>query len=62
MADSSSGNTAPTRVPMTMPGASYVVEVPEADVEHRLETGWKKVRGKRNTDTGSVPVQRTDPR
>lgn len=50
------------RVPMTMPGTSYVLEVPESDVEHRLATGWQKVRGKRSTDTGSVPVQRTDPR
>ena len=60
MADGTS--EAPHRVPMTMPGATYVVEVPEGDVEHRLEMGWKKIRAKRSTDTGSVPVQRTDPR
>lgn len=53
---------APARVPMTLPGAQYVVEVPEGDVEHRLEMGWKKIRAKRSADTGSVPVQRTDPR
>lgn len=53
----------PTRVPMTMPGASYVVEIPEGDVEHRLEMGWKRVRSSKRTDTGTVPVQqRTDPR
>jgi hypothetical protein len=54
------------RVPMTMPGAQYTVQVPEADVEHRLEMGWVKTRAKRGsgsgTDTGTVPVQRTDPR
>lgn len=53
---------APARVPMTLPGAAYVIEVPEADVEDRMRLGWKKVRAKRSTDTGSVPVQRTDPR
>lgn len=53
---------APTRVPMTLPGAQYVIEVPEGDVEDRMRLGWKKVRTKRSTDTGSVPVQRTDPR
>lgn len=60
MADDSSG--APHRVGMTMPGAQYVVDVPEGDVEHRLEMGWKKVRASRRADTGTVPVQRTDPR
>lgn len=50
------------RIPMVLPGSQGVIEVPEADVEHRLQMGWKKVRAKRSTDTGSVPVQRTDPR
>lgn len=61
MAEAGSG--APHRVPMTLPGAEYVVQIPEGDVEHRIEMGWKKVRAsRRSADTGSVPVQRTDPR
>lgn len=59
MTEDSSGTH---RVPMTLPGAQYVIDVPKGDVEHRLEMGWKKVRSSRRADTGTVSVQRTDPR
>lgn len=52
---------APHRVPMTLPGASYVIQVPEEHLEARLEAGWKKVRASRRADTGTVPVQNQTP-
>lgn len=50
---------APHRTPITLPGASYVIQVPDEQLEQRLEQGWKKVRASRRADTGSVPVQNT---
>lgn len=49
------------RVPMTLAGVPYVVQVPEPDVEGRLAAGWRKVRTTRRADTGAVPVQGTTP-
>lgn len=49
------------RVPMTLAGVAYVIQVPEGDVEGRLAMGWRKVRTQRRSDTGAVPVQGTTP-